>query len=107
MVAIIRQFDDGMQACARLDNGECSNMSDVRQGIRQRRVLAPLLFNFFFTAVVRVAEKRFLSDAVSTDTMVLPQRKKEKGEKKGTPRAGIVDGSGRKGQELQRLWSML
>ena len=40
MVAVIRQFDDGMQACVRLDNGECSNVFDVLQGVRQGCVLA-------------------------------------------------------------------
>ena len=58
-------------------------------------MLAPLLFNMFCTAVLRVAEKRFLADAAITDNMVQLQRK-EKGEKKGTSRTGKVDG--RKGE---------
>ena len=82
MLAVIRQFHDGMQACVRLD-GECSDKCDVGQGLRQGCVLAPLLFNMFFTAVLRVAEKRFLADAAITDHMVQLKRK-EKGEKKGT-----------------------
>ena len=69
-------------------------------------MLAPLLFNMFFTALLRVAEKRFLADAAITDNMVQLQRKKEKGEKKGTSRTGKVDG--RRGkeeeEEVQRLW---
>ena len=44
-------------------------------------MLAPLLFNTFFTAVPRVAKKRFLADAAITDNMVQLQRK-AKGEKK-------------------------
>ena len=63
---------------------ECSDKFDVGQGLRQRRVLAPLLFNIVFTAVLRVAGKRVLADAAVMDNMVQLQRKKGKGEKKGT-----------------------
>ena len=42
MLAVIRQFHDGMQACVRLDDGECSDKFDVGQGLRQGCVLAPL-----------------------------------------------------------------
>ena len=108
MLAVIRQFHDGMQAYVRLDNGECSGKFDVGQGLRQGRVLAPLLFNMFFTAVLRVAEKRFLADAAITDYMVQLQRKKEKGEKKGHSRTGKIDGRrGEEEEEAQRLWGML
>ena len=70
-------------------------------------MLAPLLFNMFFTAVLRVAEKRFLADAAITDNMVQLQQKEE-GEKKGTSRTGKVDGRRRKeGEGVQRLWGML
>ena len=66
-------------------------------------------FKLFFTAVLRVAEKHFLADAAITDNMVQLQRKKEKGEKKGTSRTGKVDG--RRGkeeeEEVQRLWGVL
>ena len=106
MLAVIRQFHGGMQACVRLDDGECSDKFDVGQGLRQGCVLAPLLFNMSFTAVLRVAEKRFLADAAITDNMVQLQRK-EKGEQKGTSRTGNVDGRrGKEGDEVQRLWGM-
>ena len=81
----------------------------VRRGARSQQgcVLAPLLFNMFFTAVLRVAEKRFLVDAAITDNMVQLQQK-EKGEKKGTSRTGIVHGRrGKEGDEVQRLWGKL
>ena len=40
--------------------------------------------------------------------MVELQRKKEKMDKKGTPRAGKVDGrGGKEEEEVQRLWGML
>ena len=107
MLAVIRQFHDGMQACVRMDDGECSDKFDVGQGLRRGCVLAPLLFSMFFTAVLRVAEKRFLADAAITDNMVQLQRK-EKGEKKGTSRTGKVDGRrGKEEEEVKRLWGML
>ena len=95
-----------MQACVRLDDGECSNKFDVGQGRRQGCVLAPMLFNVLFTAVLRLAEKRFLSDAAIMDNMMQLQRKKEEWEK-GTPRTGKVDGQRGKEEEVQILWGML
>ena len=63
-------------------------------------MLAPLLLfvQIFFTAVLRVAEKRFVADAAITDNMVQLQRK-EKGEEKGTSRTGKVNGRGGKEEE--------
>ena len=71
--------------CVRSDDGECSDKFGVGQGLRQGCVLALLLFNMFFTAVLRVAEKRFFEYASITDNMVQLQRK-GKGDKKGTSR---------------------
>ena len=103
MFAIIRPFHDGMRACVRLDDGECSDMFDVDQDLWQGCVLAQRLFKLFFTALLRMAEKRFTADAVIMDSMVQLQRKKEKrGEKKGRTRGGRVDGQ-RKEEEAQTL----
>ena len=52
-----------MRACVRLDDGECSDMFDVEQGLWQGCVPAPILFNMFLTAVLCVAKKRFTADA--------------------------------------------
>ena len=107
MLAAIRQFHDDMQACVRLDDGECSDKFGVGQGLGQGCVLAPLLFGTLFTAVLRVAEKRFLADAAITDNMMQLQRK-EKSEKKGTSSTGKVDGrGGKEEEEVQRLWGVL
>ena len=101
MLAVIRQFHDGMQACVRLDCAGCSTKFDVGQGLRKGCVLAPLLFNMFVTVVLRGAEKRFLDDAAITGNMVQLQRKEE-GEKMGTSCTGKVDGRrGRRGRRCR------
>ena len=61
----------------RLGDGECSEKFDVGHGLRQGCELAPL-FDMFFTAILRLAEKRFLVDAAIMDNIVRLQRNKEK-----------------------------
>ena len=101
MVCAIRQFYDGMRACLRLDDGECSDMFEVGQGLGQGCVLASMLFNMFFTAVLRVAEKRFIADAAIMDSIVQLQRK-EKGEKKrGKTQVGKVDSRGQEEEPIR------
>ena len=63
MISVIRQFhDDGMRACVRLDDRVCSRWLAVEHGLRQGCVLAPLLFNIFFVAVISVTSTRFNAD---------------------------------------------
>ena len=81
MLAVIRQFHDGMRACVQLGDGECSDMSDVEQGLRQGCVLAPLQLSIAAAAII--------------DSMVQLQRKM-KGEKRGKAQAGKVDGGGKR-----------
>ena len=107
MRTVIRHFHDGRRACVRLDDGECSDMFDMKEGLRQGCVLAPLVSNTFFTAVLRVAQKRFAADKAITDSLVQLMRKKEKRKNMGgdTP-AGHADRPG-KDRKARTLWGML
>ena len=59
-----------MRACVRLDDRVCSGLFAVEQGLRQGCVLAPLLFNIFFAAVINVASTRFKTGKSMMDALV-------------------------------------
>lgn len=102
MLAIIRQFHGWVMANART----CSTWSRGSPAKVCGRAI--LLFNMFFAAVLRVAEKRFTADAAIIDSMVQPQRKKkEKGEKKRGGRYGLPKPTGEGGGEARTLWGTL
>ena len=54
----------------RLDDRVCSRWFAVKQGLRQGCVLAPLMFNIFFAAVVNLASTRFKADKGIMDALV-------------------------------------
>ena len=63
IIRVIRHFHDGMRACVRNDDGVCLEWFEVAQGLRQGYVLAPLLFNIFFAAMLLVALQQYSEDA--------------------------------------------
>ena len=88
MISVIRQFHDGMRACARLDDRVCSRWFAVEQGLRQGCVLAPLLFNIFFAAVINLASTRFKADKGIMDALVYLRKKGGGAEGRGEATVG-------------------
>ena len=79
MISVIRQLHDGMRACVRLGDRVCSTWFAVEQGLRQGCVLAPLLFNIFFAAVIDVTSTRFKADKDIMDALVHLRKKRGAG----------------------------
>ena len=97
MISTIRQFHNGMRACLRLDDRVCSSWFAVKQGLRQGCVLAPLLFNIFFAAVINVASTRFKADKSIVDALVHLRKKRGAGGRGEAPA----------GESVLALWVML
>lgn len=77
LIAVIRQFRDGMRLCVRSDDGKCSKPVNVTQALRQGCVLAPLLINMFFTAVPAIEETHFREDADVVNDLVRVKDKQD------------------------------
>ena len=63
----------------RLDDRVCSSWFAVEQSLRQGCVLAPLLFNIFFAAVINVVSTHFKADEDTIDALVHLRKKKGAG----------------------------
>ena len=87
LVSIIRQCHAGMRTCVRLDDRVCSRSLAVEQGLRQGCVLARLLLNIFFAAVINVASTRSKADKGIMDALVHPRKKRGAG-RRGEATAG-------------------
>ena len=105
MLAVIRQFHDGMQACVRLDDGEGLDKFDVGQGLRQGCVLAPLCFSRRYCVWPRNAS----SLMQPFRTTWFSSNKKRKARKRALhAQTGKIDGRrGKEEEEVQRLWGVL
>ena len=99
MISVIRQFHDGMRPCVRLDDRVCSGWFAVKQGLRQRWMLAPLLFNIFFAAVINLASTRFKPDKGIMDALVNLRKKRGEG--------GRGEAAARESVLATPLWGML
>ena len=70
MLAIIRQFHDGMRARVKTNDGMYPEWFDVEQGMYQGCNLAPLLMYIFFAAMLRVCVSGFDLDSELVADMV-------------------------------------
>ena len=79
VISVIRQFHDGMRACVRLDDRVSSRWFAVERGLRQGCILAPLLFNILFAAVINVVSARVKAGKGIMDALVHPRKKRGRG----------------------------
>ena len=116
LIELIKAFHDGTQACVRIE-GKDSVYFPVNQGLRQGCVLAPLLFNIFFAAVLEVAKKRILADKETQKDLVTVRScmnsdpwnvaARNLKTKSGQKKEGGDDDDDAAGITFTKLWSML
>ena len=118
MISAIRRLHDGMRACVRPDDRVCSKWFAMKQDLRQGCVLAPLLFNIFFAAVINVASTRFNADEGNIDALVHLRKKRGAGRRReanagesvfATPLWGMLyaDNAGVVSQSPEQLRKMM
>ena len=54
IITVIREFHDGMKPSVQSSDDTCSKPFEVNQGLHQKCVLSPLLFNIFIATVLNV-----------------------------------------------------
>ena len=62
-INVIHQFHDGMRSSVQNDDGQFLEWFEAVQGLRQRCMISPLLFNVLFAAILLVALQRFSEEA--------------------------------------------
>ena len=108
MLAGIHHQQNGKHVRIPTDDGEYSDWFGVGQGLREGCVLAPLLFDMFFTAVLRVAVDWFSASADVVKNMVYTKERDKKGGGggRGRPEKGR-DKPQATVAEPQPIWGML
>ena len=71
MIDVIRRFHDDIRARVHMVDGELLEWFEVTQGLRQGRVLSPLVLNIFFVAVMEVVPQLFSEDDTILGDLVL------------------------------------
>lgn len=98
-IVVIRRFHGGMGGCLRMDDGKSSDRVKLEQGLQQKCVLAPLLFNKSLTIVLKTATRAPAKRHNIGDMVRITYVKKREG--RGKMRRGLRKGKVAPGQDDQ------